>query len=120
MQGTKPCTKQASGSIKKAIHQLQRAELHAIDRHKYFMSQERGEDVGFETASEDWKKHHALKWREMRQKKMNLMQHEEIQRYKWYKSEMANRDVGSSVALEWVQLFADKWRAWFENEYFDE
>ena len=99
---------------------LKRAELREIERHKYYMSLERGEDVGFETAANDWLANYAQAWREERQQRMLALQREEINRYKWIQSERASRDLGGEAVLEWIQKYAAHWREWYENEYYDD
>ena len=39
-------------------------QIREIERHKYFLSQRRGEDIGWEAAAADWVKHHAGRWRD--------------------------------------------------------
>jgi hypothetical protein len=39
------------------------AETQEIERHKYFLSEKRGHDVGWELAARDWELHHAARWR---------------------------------------------------------
>ncbi len=41
-------------------------EIAEIERHKYFLSEKRGHDVGWEFAEEDWERHHADQWRRER------------------------------------------------------
>ena len=96
---------------------LKKAEVREIEQHKYFMSKERGHDVGFEEAAQDWLEHHAQAWREARQQKMLSMQRDEINRYKWIQSERASRDLGGTAVLDWIQRYAANWRDWYENEY---
>ena len=38
-------------------------ETREIERHKYFLSEKQGHDVGWETAEQDWERHHAARWR---------------------------------------------------------
>lgn len=38
-------------------------ETREIERHKYFLSEKRGYDVGWEFAEQDWEQHHAARWR---------------------------------------------------------
>ena len=35
-----------------------------IERHKYFLSQKFGQDIGWEAAAKDWVEHHAREWRD--------------------------------------------------------
>ena len=99
---------------------LKKAEVREIERHKYFMSIERGHEVGFEEAAQDWLDHYAQEWREDRQKKMLAMQRDEINRYKWVQSERARCDLGGTAVLDWIQRYAANWREWYENEYVGE
>lgn len=39
-------------------------QLKEIERHKYFLSQRLGYDVGWEVAAKDWIENHAAAWRE--------------------------------------------------------
>ncbi len=99
------------------VDDLTRAERHEVERHKYFLSRERGYDVGFEMARNDWLEHHAPAWRRRRQQHMLDMQRQEIQRYKWIASQHAQRDLGREAVLEWIQRYAAEWREWYEREY---
>ena len=38
-------------------------EITEIERHKYFLSEKRGYDVGWETAEQDWEENFAEQWR---------------------------------------------------------
>lgn len=40
------------------------AQIREIERHKYHMSEQAGQDVGFETAAADWIRSHAKTWRD--------------------------------------------------------
>ena len=102
------------------ISSLKKAEVREIEKHKYFMSIERGQEVSFEEAAENWLKYHAQAWREARQQKMLAMQRDEINRYKWIQSERAHQDLGGSAVLDWIQRYAANWREWYENEYVGE
>lgn len=108
------------GNYQEVIGRLKKAELREIEKHKYYMSLARGEDVGFEAAAEDWLAHYAQSWREERQRKMLALQREEINRYKWIQSEHAAHDLGGAAVLEWIQKYASHWRDWYENEYVEE
>lgn len=39
-------------------------QMNEIERHKYFLSEKYGRDVGWEAAARDWVEKHAGKWRE--------------------------------------------------------
>jgi hypothetical protein len=38
-------------------------ETREIERHKYFLSEKHGHDVGWEFAAQDWEQQHAARWR---------------------------------------------------------
>jgi hypothetical protein len=38
-------------------------EIREIERHKYFLSEKQGQDVGWEYAERDWERHHGPSWR---------------------------------------------------------
>ena len=38
-------------------------EIAENERHKYFLSEKQGHDVGWDVAAEDWDRHHAAAWR---------------------------------------------------------
>jgi len=104
-------------NYRNTVRCLKKAEVREIERHKYFMSIERGHEVSFEEAAQDWLEHYAQSWREDRQRKMLAMQRDEINRYKWIQSERARRDLGGTAVMEWIQRYAAHWREWYENEY---
>ncbi|NLV43480.1 MAG: hypothetical protein GXY07_03145 [Candidatus Hydrogenedentes bacterium] len=99
---------------------IEEAERRAINRHKYYMSMEQGEDVGFETAARDWFQNYAKAWHENRMQKMLQMQREEISRYKWIESERARQDLGRSAVEEWVHKHAADWRVNWEASNLDD
>jgi hypothetical protein len=91
------------------------AERQAIERHKYFMSQERGEDVGLDAAEADWRLHHSEAWQRDRHAEMLAIQREEISKHKWIRSEEADCDLGRDAAFEWIDKYASSWRQWYEQ-----
>lgn len=96
---------------------LTRRELEEVKRHKYFMSESLGYDVGYEAACSDWLANHATAFRQQEQARMLNMQREEIARHKWIESEKAKCDVGRAAALDWVLKYAAQWRAWYNATY---
>jgi hypothetical protein len=40
------------------------AEIAEIERHKYFLSEKAGHDIGWEAAEQDWELHHAEQFRQ--------------------------------------------------------
>lgn len=99
---------------------IEEAERRAINRHKYYMSMERGEDVGFETAAKDWFLYYAQAWHARRMQRMLQMQRDEINRYKWIESERARKDLGRSAVEDWVHKHAAGWRVTWESQNLDE
>ncbi|MBI1319764.1 MAG: hypothetical protein GC168_12565 [Candidatus Hydrogenedens sp.] len=95
------------------------AEQHQIERHKYYMSQRLGYDVGMEAAKRDWLSNHAATWRKRRQEHMLCLQRAEIAKYRWIRSEQEHRDMGREAAMEWVQKHAAAWRHWYEMNFLD-
>lgn len=96
---------------------LTQRELEEVMRHKYFMSEASGRDVGYDVASRDWLTNHAEEFRRREQARMLDMQREEIARHKWIESEKAKRDLGREAALDWVLKYAAQWRAWYNSNY---
>lgn len=92
---------------------LTRRELEEVKRHKYYMSEVNGCDVGYDFACADWLAHHAAEFRQREQARMLELQREEIARHKWIESEKAHRDLGREAALDWVLKYAAQWRAWY-------
>jgi len=93
------------------------AERHEIERHKWFLSQRAGYDVGFEAARADWYRCHAFAWERDRQNHMLCLQREEIARHKWIESEKARQDLGRDACLDWIRQYAAQWRDWYETTY---
>lgn len=96
---------------------MTQAEIHAVRQHQQLLAETRGVDVDFQEALEDWRKHHAVKWREERQREYLAKQREEIQRHKWIESEKARRDLGAQAVMDWIRNYAESWRSWYEQEH---
>lgn len=94
-------------------YRLSSVEKAEIERHKYFMSERLGYDVGFDVAAQDWLDGHAA---EFRQSCMLALQREEIARYKWIESEKVGYDLGRVAALDWVVKYAAQWREWYNHD----
>ncbi len=95
---------------------LSKAEICAIDQHKYFLSEKAGYDVGLECAVQDWLSHHAKAWREERLGRDLAAQQREIRIHKWLESEKAGRDLGMEAIQDWIYRFAAPWRRWREQQ----
>jgi hypothetical protein len=91
------------------------SEWHAIQVHKYFLSQEVGYDVGEDHAIEDWLVHHAAAWRRARLHRDMTEQKREIEKHKWIESERAGYDLGQQAVNDWINRFASLWRQWRES-----
>ncbi len=50
-------------------------------------------------------------------KEFLLAQKEELEKYKWIKSEKAGHDVGQAAYMEWVDLYAARFREYWENAH---
>jgi hypothetical protein len=97
--------------------QFSEAADREIERHKYYLSLERGHDVGYEAAKEDWLENYAAQWESQRQVSMLDLERGEIAKHQWIESEKAHKDLGRSAALDWVIRYAAQWRAWYDSEY---
>ena len=95
---------------------LTSAEEGAVRQHQQALAQARATEVTFREALEDWREHHAVKWREERQREYLEKQREEILRHKWIESEKARRDLGAQAILDWIGNYAASWRARYEEE----
>lgn len=42
---------------------------------------------------------------------------EEIRKHKWIESEKAGHDLGQECCLEWIKLYAAKFRSWWESTH---
>jgi hypothetical protein len=98
---------------------LNDAEFRAVLQHQSQLAEARGAEVSFQEALDDWDQHHALHWREERQREYLMLQREEIQRHKWIESEKARRDLGAQAVLDRIGTYAESWRAWYEREHDD-
>lgn len=96
---------------------LTAAERRAIEHHKYFLSEQRGYDVGFDAAAADWRAIHEVAWRHERHSHCMALQRQEIERHKWIRSEEEQRDLGHQAVFEWIEKYAATWRQWYEEEY---
>ena len=52
-----------------------REEVAEIERHKYFLSEKAGYDVGWEAAEKDWDEHHAAQFREAQRPRSSAAEH---------------------------------------------
>jgi hypothetical protein len=102
------------------MEQFSKAELHAIEVHKYYLSETAGRDVGLPSAIEDWLANYATRWRYERLKRDLEEQVQEIEIHKWIESEKAGRDLGQQAAIDWICRFADEWRKEKDPEEFSE
>lgn len=91
-----------------------RAERNAVEKHLERLRFERGPEVTYDEALQDWNAHHAVRWREERQRRMLAEQRAEIERHKWIESEKAGRDLGRDAVMDWIKNNAAAWRQWYE------
>lgn len=100
--------------------EMPKPELREIQKHRYFLSLERGYDVDFAEARDDWRRNHESAWRRYRFRLLLSLQRREISRHKWLESQKANCDVGKHAAAEWVARYAADFRRWFDEEFVEE
>ena len=95
---------------------LRQVELREVDKHRERLGEQRGCNVTFDEALEDWLSTRSLEWRQEYQRRSLAMQREEILRHKWIESEKANRDLGSEAVFDWIEKHAAKWREQYERQ----
>lgn len=87
------------------------SELHAIEVHKYYLSEKKGREVSLEEAMVDFLDNYEMDFLCKKQLEDNLRQNQEIQKYKWIESEREGHDIGSrKAALEWIEKYGCIWR----------
>jgi hypothetical protein len=105
--------------VSSEIEHLARAERRALERHRDYLREIRGEPVSMDETLEDWQANYAHRWRQACLARMLEHQRAEMERHKWIESEKAHCDVGKDAVLEWIQCYAGRWRQWYdENEDF--
>ncbi len=98
--------------IDRMCHDFTPAEWHALEVHRYYMSEHAGHDVGIAATVEDWLKNFSAEWRKERLQKDLADQADEIMKHKWIESEKAGTDLGNKAVLDWVEKHACEWRRW--------
>ena len=53
-------------------------------------------------------------------KKSNDIQKGEMEKHKWFLSELVHRDMGSAALIDWTNLYAKQWRESFNRELDEE
>ena len=48
-------------------------------------------------------------------KKSNDIQKGEMEKHKWFLSELVHRDMGSAALIDWTNLYAKQWRESFKR-----
>ena len=87
------------------------AELKAIAEHRLRLALDWGREVNVEEAIEDFLANYKKRWLEEKQLRDNQEQLQEIERYKWFRSEEEHQDIGiDRAALEWSAKYAAIWR----------
>ncbi len=94
-----------------------RAEHAAVHRHHAHLRALWEREVTLEEAREHWLANCADRWMEDRFNLSMELQHAEILRYKWIKSESLQKDAGSEAVLEWIEKYAASFREWFEDNH---
>jgi hypothetical protein len=103
-----------------------RTQREEIEKYLWIESEKAGRDIGWQRASEEWKRKHYSTWkRSVRQSGVELAlfellwsQQQEIETYKWIESEKNGRDIGWQQAVtEWHDRHYRAWRdhAWATN-----
>ena len=100
-------------------NQLLPSEWEEVKKHRAFMTTLFGRDVDEDEALEHWLRHHALPWREARQRMILALQREEMLRHKWIESEKAQRDLGTDALLDWIRQYAAQWRDELDHQGLD-
>lgn len=96
-----------------------KAELREIERHKYYLSQQRGYDVGFDCAADDWLARFGPEFNRRQLDRMLSLQREEIARHVWIESQKHCRDMRREASIDWVQRYAAAWRRWYDATHGD-
>lgn len=96
---------------------LSKPEQRRVEKHRDSLSSERGSEVSYEEALQDWNQHHGQRWRKENHARMLAREREEILRHKWIESEKAQRDLGAEAALDWIRKYAAQWRKWYDEEH---
>ncbi len=87
------------------------AELAAVEKHKYFMSQKENREVSIEEAIGDFVEKYRADWLAEKQRRDSQEQIQEIEKHKWHRSEEEGYDIGSGAAsTEWITKYAHIWR----------
>lgn len=96
--------------MSKSFH-LTPSELKAITEHRQRMAAERQGEVSMEEVIVDFLEHYKHSWLEEKQRRDNQEQLQEIEKYKWYRSEEERHDIGlDRAASEWSAKNAAIWR----------
>ena len=85
-------------------------ELEAVLTHKFFLSEKAGREVGLDYSIMDWKRNHAMKWREARMRQDVAVQFCEMMKHKWIESQKAGHDLGRDALVDWICKYAKEWR----------
>jgi hypothetical protein len=87
------------------------SELKAIEKHKWYLSEQQGKEVLFEEALTDFLENYEADWMREKQCMDCREQADQILRYKWFRSEEEGHDIGKNAASEeWIRKYAHIWR----------
>ena len=90
-------------------------EIAEIERHKYFLSERAGYDVGWEYAQEDWNRHYAEKWRcGHRERDMAASDPQVASRQGPAAQGRVSRRAASESALRGPNWLRGVWQRWFQ------
>ncbi len=106
-----------------------------IRKHKWFLSEKAGHEIGFATAALDWIRNYGDAWRLYRFSELfNPASHQEpvysflndpyaiheIRRHKWLMSERSPYEIGfATAALDWITNYGDAWRLYRFSRLFN-
>jgi hypothetical protein len=87
------------------------SELKAIEKHKWYLSEQQGKEVSFEEALDDFLNNYEADWMKEKQCMDCKEQTDQILQYKWFRSEEEGHDIGKNAASkEWISKYAHIWR----------
>jgi phosphotransferase system HPr-like phosphotransfer protein len=87
------------------------SELKAIEKHKWYLSEQQGKEVSFEEALTDFLDNYEADWMREKQCIDCKEQTDQILKYKWIRSEQEGHDIGKNAASEeWIMKYAHIWR----------
>jgi hypothetical protein len=93
------------------------SERRAILAYRRTLAQREQREVSVEEAVERWEPGPSRLWRAKKAALDSAIQHNEIERHKYFLSQQKGYDVGEeTAALDWVKNYARAWRTWWEEQ----